>query len=119
MVNLKRTQRRKRWMLGRAAAFGGVHLEPVEEYGLKLMSIGFLIGEDQSLSLPAGLLRAALWQTLIDARWGPLDFLVVDLPPGTADLQQELFGMLRLEGALGVAAAVAARRGGRIRTVVG
>ena len=55
-------------MLGRAGTFGAVHLDPVEEYGRKLMSIGFLIGEDQSLSLPAGLLRAALWQTLNDAR---------------------------------------------------
>ena len=100
MVNLKRTKPRKQWMLGRAGAFGGLHLEPVEEYGLKLMSIGFLLGEDQSLSLPAGLVRAALWQTLVDARWGPLDFLIVDLPPGTADLQHELFGMIRLAGAL-------------------
>jgi ATP-binding protein involved in chromosome partitioning len=100
MVNLKRTKRRKRWMLGRAGAFGNVHLDPVEEYGLKLMSIGFLLGEDQSLSLPAGLLSAALWQTLVQARWGPLDFLVVDLPPGTADLQQELFRTVRLAGAL-------------------
>jgi len=49
MVNLKRTQRRKRWLLGRAGSFGAVHLEPVEAYGLKLMSIGFLLGETRSV----------------------------------------------------------------------
>jgi MinD-like ATPase involved in chromosome partitioning or flagellar assembly len=98
MVNLKRTKRREQWMLARTGGFGNVHIEPVEEFGLKLMSIGFLLGEDQSLSLPAGLLRAALWQTLVDARWGPLDFLIVDLPPGTADLQQdEVFPSVRCE----------------------
>ncbi len=101
MVNLKRTQRRKQWLLGRAGTFGGVHLEPVEVYGLKLMSIGFLLGEDQEPLAPRGTAPSGVVaDVLVDARWGPLNFLIVDLPPGTADLQQELFGMIRLAGAL-------------------
>ncbi len=98
MVNLKRSQPLERWLLGRAG--GGPALEPVERFGLKLMSVGFLIGERQALSLPAPLLQGALRQLLTDVRWGSLDYLVIDLPPGTADLQQELFGLVELAGAL-------------------
>jgi ATP-binding protein involved in chromosome partitioning len=101
MVNLKRTARRERWLLGRAAAFGGGSiLEPVEELGLKLMSIGFLIGEDQSLAMAAPLLRSTLLQLLTNVRWGPLDYLLIDMPPGTADLQQELLGLVAISGAV-------------------
>jgi ATP-binding protein involved in chromosome partitioning len=93
MVNLKRTIPLKRWMLGRT-------LEPVERYGLKVMSVGFLIGEDQALAMPAQLLHGALRQLLADVEWGELDVLVIDLPPGTADLQQQLFRLVDLGGAL-------------------
>lgn len=101
MVNLKRSQLRERWLLGRSAEQGGaVVREPVERYGLKLMSVGFLIGETQALTLPAPLLQGALRQLVRDVAWGPLDFLIVDTPPGTADLQQELLGLVDLSGAI-------------------
>jgi ATP-binding protein involved in chromosome partitioning len=101
MVNLKRSQLRERWLLGRSAEQGGaVVREPVERYGLKLMSVGFLIGEAQALTLPAPLLHSALRQLLRDVAWGPLDFLIIDTPPGTADLQQELLGLVDLSGAI-------------------
>jgi ATP-binding protein involved in chromosome partitioning len=100
MVNLKRTLPRKRWMLGRAKEFGAVAVEPVERFGLKLMSIGFLIGESQSLSMAAPLLRSALLQLLAGVKWGPLDYLIIDMPPGTADLQQELLDLVHVAGAL-------------------
>jgi ATP-binding protein involved in chromosome partitioning len=101
MVNLKRSQLRERWLLGRSAAHGGdVVREPVERYGLKLMSVGFLISEAQALTLPAQLLQAALRQLLHDVAWGPLDFLIIDTPPGTGDLQQEVINVGELSGAL-------------------
>jgi ATP-binding protein involved in chromosome partitioning len=101
MVNLKRSQLRKDWLLGRSKNQGGaVVREPVERYGLKLMSVGFLIGEAQALTLPAMLVHGALRQLLRDVAWGPLDFLIVDTPPGTADLQQELLNLVSLTGAL-------------------
>ena len=101
MINLKRSQLRERWLLGRSAGQGGaVVREPVERYGLKLMSVGFLIGEGQALTLPAPLLHSALRQLLRDVAWGPLDFLIVDTPPGTADLQQELISLASLTGAI-------------------
>lgn len=101
MVNLKRSELRERWLLGRTAEHGGALVrEPVERYGLKLMSVGFLIGETQALTLPAPLLQSALRQLLRDIAWGELDFLIIDTPPGTADLQQELLGLVELTGAI-------------------
>src|SRR5262245_47479264 len=64
------------------------------------MSIGFLVAEDQAVSLPALLLRSALMQLLVDTSWGPLDYLIVDLPPGTLDIHRELFELLELRGAI-------------------
>jgi ATP-binding protein involved in chromosome partitioning len=87
-------------MLGRAREHGPLELEPVERYGIKLMSVGFLLAESQALALPAPLLHAALRQLLEDVSWGRLDFLVIDLPPGTADLQQQLVGLVTLAGVL-------------------
>jgi ATP-binding protein involved in chromosome partitioning len=98
MVNLKRTVPLERWLLGRAR--GGVRLEPVEKYGLKIMSVGFLIAEHQALSMPAQLVHGALRQLLEDVDWGALDVLVVDLPPGTADLQQQFVDLTQIAGAL-------------------
>jgi ATP-binding protein involved in chromosome partitioning len=101
MVNLKRSQIRERWLLGRAASQGGaIKHEPVERYGLKLMSVGFLISEAQALTLPAPLIHSALRQLLKDVSWGSLDYLLIDTPPGTADLQQELLQQVHLSGAL-------------------
>ena len=100
MVNLKRTAPLNRWMLGRSAKHGAVTLEPVERFGLEIMSVGFLIGEQQALSLPAPLLHGALQQLVHNVTWSPLDFLIVDLPPGTADLQQEILRTVRIAGAL-------------------
>jgi ATP-binding protein involved in chromosome partitioning len=101
MVNLKRSKIRERWLLGRSTTEGGaVVREPVERYGLKLMSVGFLIGEAQAMTLPAPLIQSALRQLFRDVEWGLLDFLIVDTPPGTADLQQELLSLVDLSGAI-------------------
>jgi ATP-binding protein involved in chromosome partitioning len=100
MVNLKRSAPLSRWMLARSPARGALALEPVERFGIAIMSVGFLIAESQALTIPAQLLQGALRQLLTDVSWGPLDFLVVDLPPGTADLQQELLRLVPAAGAL-------------------
>jgi ATP-binding protein involved in chromosome partitioning len=64
------------------------------------MSIGFLVGEGQSISMQAGLVDLLLGQLVTGVDWGDLDYLIVDLPPGTADLQQQLMARLQLSGAV-------------------
>jgi ATP-binding protein involved in chromosome partitioning len=74
--------------------------EPLERFGVKIMSAAFLLGEGQSLSLQAGLIDLLLIRLTRGVAWGDLDYLVIDLPPGTADLQQQLMRRLKLAGAL-------------------
>jgi ATP-binding protein involved in chromosome partitioning len=98
MVGLKRTERAKElklWRLGRP-----ISLPPVEVHGLRLMSIGFLLGEDQAVALPGMSVELILRQLVTETDWGELDYLVIDLPPGTGDVQQHLVRMLRLDAAV-------------------
>jgi ATP-binding protein involved in chromosome partitioning len=64
------------------------------------MSAGFLLAESQALTMAAPLLTAALRQLILEVEWGELDLLFVDLPPGTADLQQQLVAVVALDGAV-------------------
>jgi len=100
MLGLKQTRELKRWALGRNPAFGMPRLEPVEALGLKVMSVGFLLAEQQAFELPAPLLSGVTRQLIDGVDWGDLDVLVVDLPPGTADLQQHLFASGNVAGAV-------------------
>jgi ATP-binding protein involved in chromosome partitioning len=100
MLGLKQTRELRRWDLGRNPAFGRLELEPVETHGLKVMSIGFLLAEGQAFAMPGMLVELVLRQIVGDVRWGDLDWLVVDLPPGTADLQQRFFSTIELAGVL-------------------
>jgi ATP-binding protein involved in chromosome partitioning len=100
MVGLTRTAPLRTWDLARAAGYRPLRLEPVERFGIRLMSVGFLLGERQALAVPEPLLQPILRQLLVDVAWGELDWLVVDLPPGTADVQQLLLRQLRPSGAL-------------------
>ena len=97
MLNLKREQEAKRWDFWRG---GDVRLQPVEREGLQVMSVGFLLAERQSLTFAAPLLGAALRQLVEQVEWRALDVLLIDLPPGTADLQQQLLGVVVLAGAV-------------------
>ena len=97
MLNLKRTQDAASWDFWRR---GDVRLEPVEQDGLQVMSVGFLLGERQALTMAAPLLGAALRQLVEQVDWRALDLLLVDLPPGTADLQQQLLNVVTLHGAI-------------------
>jgi ATP-binding protein involved in chromosome partitioning len=97
MLGLKRTEDAERWTIWQR---GGKRLEPIERRGLKLMSAGFLLGERQIMPWQSHTLPFVLRQLLYDVSWGGLDYLMIDLPPGTADLQVQLFREVKLDGAL-------------------
>lgn len=85
MVGLTRRHRVRQWTVVRSPAFGSVVLDPVERFGVKLASAGFLFGEDQALALASGMIEVLFSQLVRSTTWGELDYLLVDLPPGTAD----------------------------------
>jgi ATP-binding protein involved in chromosome partitioning len=100
MLGLKQSHELRRWDLGRNPRFGRLELEPVETHGLKVMSVGFLLAESQAFAMPGMLVELVCRQLVRDVRWGAIDWLVVDLPPGTADLQQRFFATVDLAGVL-------------------
>ena len=100
MLGLKQTRELRRWDLGRDPRFGRIELEPVEAEGIKVMSVGFLLAERQMFAMPAMLASFIGDQLVKSVRWGAVDYLIVDLPPGTADLQQHVFTSMDLAGAI-------------------
>jgi ATP-binding protein involved in chromosome partitioning len=78
----------------------GKIIEPVEAYGIKLMSIGFLIEQDTAMVWRGPMVMSAISQMLKDVNWGKLDVLVVDMPPGTGDAQLTMAQQTRLSGAV-------------------
>ena len=73
---------------------------PGEAYGIKVMSTGFLVKEGQPLIWRGPLLHSAVKQFLSDVEWGELDYLVVDLPPGTGDVQLSLAQTISISGGI-------------------
>ena len=73
---------------------------PAENYGVKFISMAFLVKPDQPLIWRGPMLHSAIQQLLTDVDWGELDYLLVDLPPGTGDAQLTLAQVLPLSGAL-------------------
>ncbi len=73
---------------------------PAENYGVKMISMAFLVKPDQPLIWRGPMLHSAIRQLLTDVEWGELDYLIVDLPPGTGDAQLTLAQLLPLSGAL-------------------
>ena len=73
---------------------------PIEVDGIKLMSMGFMVGEDQAVVWRGPMLHKALTQFLQQTDWGDLDYLVVDMPPGTGDVALTLSQMVQLAGAV-------------------
>jgi len=73
---------------------------PVEAYGVKMMSIGFLVPDGQPLIWRGPMLHSAIKQFIEDVDWGELDYLIVDLPPGTGDAQISLSQSLPLDGGI-------------------
>jgi ATP-binding protein involved in chromosome partitioning len=78
----------------------GRTLEPPRGHGLPVMSIGFLVDSDQPMAWRGPMVTQALTQMLGDTHWGPLDYLVVDMPPGTGDIQLTLTQRVPVSGAV-------------------
>jgi ATP-binding protein involved in chromosome partitioning len=75
-------------------------LRPMENYGLKCMSIGFLVPEDTPMIWRGPMVMSALQQMLRDVAWGELDIMIVDMPPGTGDAQLTMAQQVSLAGAV-------------------
>jgi ATP-binding protein involved in chromosome partitioning len=79
---------------------GAEKIVPLEAHGVKLMSIGFLLDEEQPAIMRGPLVSGILKQFLEQVEWGELDYLVVDMPPGTGDAQLSLVQTVKLDGAV-------------------
>jgi ATP-binding protein involved in chromosome partitioning len=75
-------------------------IEPIEKEGLRIMSMGLMIPPDEAVVWRGPMLHGAITQFLRDTRWGDLDYLVIDLPPGTGDVALTLSQLLPLTGAV-------------------
>jgi ATP-binding protein involved in chromosome partitioning len=88
-------------VMGKPAATESGKIRPLERFGVKLMSIGFLLEDDKAAVIWRGpMLQGALLQFLKDVDWGDLDYLVLDLPPGTGDIAITLAQRVRTTGAV-------------------
>ncbi len=101
---------------GKPELIGGRTLRPMEAFGLKVMSIGFLVDEDTAMIWRGPMVQSAITQMLREVDWAPLDVIVVDMPPGTGDAQLTLAQQVPLAGAVIVStpqdlALIDARRG--------
>jgi ATP-binding protein involved in chromosome partitioning len=73
---------------------------PMENYGIKMMSIGFLMPQEQALVWRGPMVAQAITQLMRDVQWGELDYLIVDMPPGTGDAQLTMSQVVHLVGAV-------------------
>jgi len=78
----------------------GKQMKPMERYGVELMSIGFLVPEDTPMIWRGPMVMSALTQLLRDTQWSEIDVMVVDMPPGTGDVQLTLAQQTPLSGAV-------------------
>jgi ATP-binding protein involved in chromosome partitioning len=78
----------------------GHRLKPIERHGIKTMSIGFMVKEDEAMIWRGPMVQSALSQMLSDVDWAPLDVLVLDMPPGTGDAQLTIAQRVPLKGAV-------------------
>jgi ATP-binding protein involved in chromosome partitioning len=85
---------------GRPQTVDGKVLKPMEKYGLRVMSIGFLVDEETPMIWRGPMVMSALTQMLREVEWGELDVLVVDMPPGTGDAQLTMAQQVPLAGAV-------------------
>jgi ATP-binding protein involved in chromosome partitioning len=85
---------------GKPETVDGKTLKPMEKYGLKVMSMGFLVEEETPMIWRGPMVMSALTQMLREVEWGALDVLVVDMPPGTGDAQLTMAQQVPLAGAV-------------------
>ncbi len=79
---------------------GRSKMKPIENYGVKLLSLGFFTNPDQAVIWRGPMASKALNQLIFDADWGELDFLLIDLPPGTGDVHLSIVQALPINGAV-------------------
>lgn len=79
---------------------GRTLIEPIEQYGVKILSIGFFVNPESAVIWRGGMAGNALKQLIEDAHWGELDYFLIDLPPGTSDIHLTLIAELQLTGAI-------------------
>lgn len=75
-------------------------IKPIERHGIKIMSMGFLVDEDMAVAWRGPMLFKAMNQLFYDVDWGELDYLLIDLPPGTGDVQLSMVQKVPVNGAL-------------------
>jgi ATP-binding protein involved in chromosome partitioning len=85
---------------GRPQQIEGRIIKPMENYGIKVMSMGFLVDEEVAMIWRGPMIQSALMQMLREVAWGDLDVLVVDMPPGTGDAQLTMAQQVPLAGAV-------------------
>ena len=75
-------------------------IEPIEQYGVRMLSIGFFVDPQNAVVWRGGLASNAIKQLLTEANWGELDYMLIDLPPGTSDIHLTVVQTLQLTGAI-------------------
>ena len=85
---------------GRPASVGGDMVAPLQNFGISLMSMGLLVPDDTAMIWRGPMVQSALTQMLNSVAWGDLDVIVIDLPPGTGDIQISLAQQVNLAGAV-------------------
>ncbi len=94
------SQPRMMGISGKPTSSDGKRLNPLENYGIKVMSIGFMVPEETPMIWRGPMVMSAINQMLRDVEWGELDVLVADLPPGTGDAQLTMAQQVPLSGAI-------------------
>ncbi len=84
----------------RPKLIGENRIMPLERHGVKMMSIGFLVPAGSSMTWRGPMVHGALQQLMRDVEWGPLDYFIVDMPPGTGDAQLTMTQSVQLAGAV-------------------
>lgn len=79
---------------------GRTFIEPIEQYGVKMLSIGFFVNPESAVIWRGGMASNAIRQLIEDAHWGELDYFLIDLPPGTSDIHLTLVSTLQLTGVI-------------------
>ncbi len=85
---------------GRPESVDGKNMEPMENFGIQVMSIGFLVAQDEAMIWRGPMATQALEQLLRQTNWRDLDYLIVDMPPGTGDIQLTLSQRVPMTGAV-------------------
>ena len=85
---------------GQPASSDGKNLDPLENFGIKVMSMGFLVEEDTPMIWRGPMVQSALEQMMRDVNWGELDVMIIDMPPGTGDAQLTMAQRVPLTGAV-------------------